>query len=254
MKAVAYVALHYGSAYLAYAVRSVLPAVDEVWFLYTSMGSHGWMVNYQPPFGEDRATLRKIAEDAAGDKFRWHEPDIRKGEKYRYEGQHRDKIYELTDADIILVLDSDEIWCAGSAMQAVEEAYNGNVWGHRVPIIHYWRSFRRAILHDPAYPIRVINTRYEKLSGEATLPHLQPINHFGYAIKPQLMVYKWAIHGHRHQLRKDVNWFSDVYNANRQVDCHPVGSQYWNTERVDPLRYMPDFMEKHPYFNMEVIE
>jgi hypothetical protein len=80
------------------------------------------------------------------------------------------------------------------------------------------------------------------------------VNHMGYATTPEIVAYKWQIHGHLNELRRDVNWFQDVFMANRQTDCHPVGSEYWNPEPVNPLDYMPYWMAQHPFFNMEVIE
>ena len=41
--------------------------------------------------------------------------------------------------------------------------------------------------------------------------------------------------------------------ANAQKDCHPVGSEYWNPETVDPMDYMPSWMKDHPYYKMELI-
>ena len=79
------------------------------------------------------------------------------------------------------------------------------------------------------------------------------VNHMGYATKPDIVAYKWKIHGHLGELRRDVNWFEDVYMTNRQTDCHPVGSEYWNAETVDPLAYMPRWMAEHPFYGMDVI-
>src|SRR6185503_16164213 len=78
----------------------------------------------------------------------------------------------------------------------------------RMPMIHYWRSFYRAILHDPAFPERVI---YPKIQGETQtynawrvvdnndLLHGTPfvINHMGYAQRPEIVEYKILTHGHR---------------------------------------------------------
>ena len=80
------------------------------------------------------------------------------------------------------------------------------------------------------------------------------INHMGYAIRPEMVQYKMLTHGHKNQFRQDVDWYKDVFLANRQTDCHIVGSEYWNPEQVEPLDYMPEFMVEHPYWGKDVIE
>ena len=80
------------------------------------------------------------------------------------------------------------------------------------------------------------------------------INHMGYAQRPEIVQYKQLTHGHRNEWRHDVDWFTDKFMANAQTDTHPVGSEYWNPERVDPLDYMPRWMQDHSYYHMQVIE
>lgn len=79
------------------------------------------------------------------------------------------------------------------------------------------------------------------------------IAHMGYAQRSEIVEYKQHTHGHRGEWRRDVDWFNDKFLANAQHDTHPVGSEYWNPEPVNPLDYMPAFMKDHPYFNLEVI-
>ena len=113
----------------------------------------------------------------------------------------------------------------------------------------------KCILHDPAYPARVTFPQGLNLGTDDRWTSLMGVvNHMGYATRPEIVAYKWAIHGHKSELRTDVNWFQDVFMANRQYDCHPVGSQYWNPETVNPLVYMPSWMQEHPFYGKEVIE
>jgi len=245
MKTIAYTALHYGKDYLGYAIRSIIDHVDEYHVLYTSKGSHGHRTNLVCP--DSREELKAIARAAAGDKLTWHEG------VWTQEGQHRDAIHELVpDADVVLVLDADEIWEKGLAEHVVLGSPFGKSRTYRIPIIHYWRSFRRCVLHDPAYPIRVILPKIE--NGEATIDTYQRINHMGYAIRPAMMYYKWQLHGHKNEMRDFDTWFDEVYLKNRQVDCHPIGSEWWNPEQVEPLDYMPEWMQEHPYWGKDVIE
>lgn len=249
-KIVAYTALRYGADYLGWAIRSAIDLVDEWHILYAKQPSHGhWSA---VPCPESEAELYDIARQTAGTKLIWHAGD------WSQEGQQRGAIYEFApDADAILVVDSDEIY-SPLLLQTVERNIasqpNGapaRYW--RLPFIHYWRSFNRCILHDPAYPERLIFPKHA--IGGVTVPlQLGVVNHMGYAIRPEIMRYKWLIHGHLPELRRDVNWYQDVYLANRQTDCHPVGSEWWNPETVNPLSYMPDCMITHPFYGKKVIE
>lgn len=251
MNVVAFTALLYGRDYLAWAIRSVIDHVQEYHVAYSPIGAHGHRTPIPCP--ETRDELYAIASAAAGDKLRWHDGE------WPYEGAQRDSIYEYApDADVIVVLDADEIWHPA----LIEWAANpldgdGQTRGRivRIGMIHYWRSFHKAILHDPASPVRVI---YPKaLGGEGTLDsrHIkQVISHMGYAQRPEIVQYKQLTHGHRNEWRKDVDWFRDKFMANAQTDTHPVGSEYWNPERVDPLDYMSRWMQDHPYYHMQVIE
>lgn len=250
MKVIAYTALHYGRDYLAYAIRSVIDAIDEYHVLYTSEGSHGHRSGARCP--ETRGELQAIARAVAGDKLHWHDGH------WTQEGQQRDAIFQIVpNADVILVLDADEIWPAKLVEMAVQMIKDGHGWLEvcsrvRVPMIHYWRSMHRAVLHDPAYPVRILMPK--QYNAEATLSTPYRINHFGYAQRPEIVEYKLKVHGHKNEFRHDVDWFQDVFMANRQTDCHPVGSEYWNPEPVNPLDYLPEWMHEHPYYGLEVIE
>lgn len=242
-KIVAYTALLYGKCYLASAIRSVLDYVDEYHVLYSPIGAHGHRTNVPCP--DTREELLEIAL-MAGSKLRWHDGE------WPYEGAQREAILQVAgDADVILPVDYDEVWQAGLVEEAIAAGLSGKARGWRVPFRHYWRSFHRCFLHDPAWPVRIIAPKIA--SGEATLSTDKAVNHLGYAIPPSLMRWKWLVHGHHNELRRDCDWFTDVYEANRQTDCHPVGSDAWNTEQVNYLDYMPAWMAQHPFASMEVI-
>lgn len=252
-KVVGYCALHYGLPYLEWSIRSVIDHVDEFYVLYSPHGSHNGNRGTLPPI-DSEADLQAAARRGAGDKLRWITGE------WSHEGQQRDSIHQYApDADVILVVDSDEIWGDGLAETAV--ALHDDLMHlprrMRIPIIHYWRSFYRCVLHDPAYPERVIYPKSEH-TDTITLNvgnELAYINHFGYALPPAYIAYKWGgIHGHQDELRKDVDWLNDVYLANRQTDMHPVGSEFWNAERVDPMDFLPRYMMDHPFYFKDLIE
>lgn len=264
MKVVAYTPLLYGAEYLAWAIRSVIDAVDEYWVLYAPTGSHNGNKPVELPEGEDARTLYEIAQDAAGRKLRWY---THVG--WSTEGEQRDTIFKLApDADRIIALDYDEVWSPGLVEAAVRtSASRPDVRNWRVPMIHLWKDFYHAILHDPAYPIRVINPR--AADGETTfdaeahdaakrelltrtmeyVPEFHSrIVHAGYAISPELMRAKWSgTHGHQNELRKDIDWFTERYeNPKATRDLHPVGSEWWNAEPIEPFVYLPQYMADHP--------
>lgn len=244
MKVVAYTPLHYGLDYLSYAIRSVIDHVDKYYVFYSPIGSHGHRTDVQCP--EKREDLLEAAYRAAGVKLEWYEG------QWAYEGAQREEIFKLVSPDtLVIALDADEIWANGLLPCLIQSVQDNPARSIRVPIIHYWRSFYQCVLHDPAYPVRATLT---SASGERTLDTQLRINHFGYAQRPKIVGYKQLTHGHKGEWRKDVDWFNDVFMANRQVDCHPVGSEYWNPETINPLDYMPEFMVKHPYYWTEVIE
>jgi hypothetical protein len=261
MKVVSYTALLYGKDYLYYAIKSVIDHVDEHHVIYdqTGHGSHGHITDRECP--DTRWELISEATRAAGNKLRWHDAG-----PFAHEGQQRDFIFQCaTDADVILVVDADEIWAEGLAQRLVDVAVRyptTKYW--RVPMIHFWRSFHRAVLHDPAYPVRAILKGGQSeltLSAGGTDAYgysdwagvVKYINHMGYAQRSEIVEYKQHTHGHRNEWRRDIDWFNDKFMANAQQDCHPVGSDYWNPETVDPWQYLPEFMKDHPYAKLEVI-
>lgn len=257
MKVIGYTALHYGSDYLGWAIRSIIDHIDEYHVLYAARGSHGSRT-FQP-CPDTREDLYAIASRAAGNKLRWWDGD------WTQEGQQRDSIFGYApDADVILTLDADEIWPEALVYCAIDQWSEAKLiqcrsW--RMPIIHYWRSFYRAILHDPAYPERVIYPHVGNAwDREHGVCYINPpptgrefINHMGYAQRSEIVDYKQLTHGHKGEWRRDINWFQDRFMANAQQDCHPVGSEYWNPEQVKPLDYMPAFMVEHPYYKLDVI-
>lgn len=260
MKVVGMTALLYGRDYLGWAIRSIIDHVDEHHIIYSPIGAHGHRTS--TPCPETRDELYAIASAAAGSKLRWHDGE------WPHEGAQRDSIHEYApDADVIIVLDADEIWPEGMVEHAIQRTIQyPTIQRFRAEMVHYWRSFYRCILHDPAYPIRVINRRGTDNEKEFYLEipnpeitYRQPfrlhINHMGYAQRPEIVRYKLETHGHRNEIRHDVDWFNDVYmNIRRDKDLHLVGSQYWNTEDVNPWDYLPAFMKSHPYATMDIIE
>jgi hypothetical protein len=259
MKTIAFMPLHYGKPYLAAAIRSLLYAVDEFHILYAERPSHNGNQQTAVPCPDNPRELYAIARQAAGDKLRWVQGD------WRLEGEHRDAIYTFApDADIILSVDSDEVWNPALAQLAFQNYDVAMREGRRhwlVPFVHFWRSFNRAIVNDGQMPQRITypkasNEFYQRI-GQSYIPRGETgekrhICHFGYAVPVEYQRYKWAGgHGHQSELRPD---FMSKYEHNEVVDVHPVSKRFWNPEPVDPRDYLPDWMQDHPYWGKDVIE
>lgn len=245
-KIVAFTALHYGREYLEYAARSIIDDVDEWHVAYASIGSHGHRVDTPCPESEDE--LKAIASRIGGTKLHWHHGE------WPYEGAQRESIFAYApDADVIVVLDADEIWNEGLLTHAIAYSAAREAREWRVSMIHFWRSFRRAVLHDPAFPTRLIWPKRQSGSGHIEQRRREDvICHFGYAQSLEIVGYKLQVHGHKNEIQQ--TWYNDVYKPNVQTNCHPVGSIFWNPETVEPLQWMPDWMRNHPYFDKDVIE
>jgi hypothetical protein len=244
MHIVASIALHYGVDYLGYAIRSIIDDVDSVIVLYSPIGSHGHSTS--TPCPETRDELYAIALEAAGEKLRWFDG------VWSHEGAQRDSIFSIVpDADVIVVLDSDEHYGKGIVQGAIQKGLDENVRQVLIPLVHHWRSFYKGFTHDPAAPTRIIFPKIKEGVTTFTPPTKQHVlSHFGYSIVPELMRYKWQIHGHLAELRRDVDWLNDVYLANRQYDCHPVGSDFWQVvEDIMP----PESLLDHPFADMDLI-
>lgn len=246
-KIIAYCALHYGKNYLADSIRSVIDRVDEYHVLYTAKPSHGTPSNLPVP--ETKDELQPIALKAAGDKLHWHDGD------WTREGQQRDSITTYApDADIILNVDSDEIWTdkVWSLLDS-EMDYKGAYIA--IPFIHFYRSFYHAVLRDPAAPARILFPKNPN-RDQWLLANLEtPILHMGYAQPAELIRYKLSIHGHKNELRCSPDEYVDkIYkDENRWTDLHPIGSPFWNADQINAWDFLPAWMQAHPFAYKSVI-
>jgi len=247
-----YTVLHYGVDYLPYALKSVYNLCDRLYIFYTPHPSHGHRTDIQPIESKLMLTDSLAAHGLDYDVI-WYETDIWN------EGQQRDyAVRTLTNdgADLILVLDYDEIWHEHVLDKALNHVWQMN--GARNWLInfrHAWRSFR-FMCDDQNWPVRIIDTRHA--GGVGYVPkELGDIYHFGYAVTDKVMRYKWECHGHKDELRP--NWYEEKWQAWPPVDdCHPTngkneeGVGWWNPKPFDK-RELPYVMHSHPYFNLERI-
>lgn len=242
----AIIPLHYGLDWIEYAMRSVLDEVDEYLVMYSPVPSHG-IRHSALPCPDSREDLMEAVASVAPHKTRWYEHDA-----WANEGaQFRDG-WQYTNADVIVKLDSDEIWPPHLLSDVVAHGIEKQAHEARVLLRHHWRSLYKAFTDDPAAPGRVYIRAFDR--GETTYnspDNRHRITHTGYCNPLDIVRYKISIHGHAGEFRKDCDWFEDVYKANRQYDCHPIGMDSWSWPAdVVP----PDILLAHPYAALGIIE
>jgi hypothetical protein len=245
MKIIAQYILHYGKEWLFHSMRSVRPFVDEIRVFYTPQPSHGHSSHIPCP--ESRGELYAIAEqfDAI-----WDEGI------YQHEGQHRDHAYdECVDAgaDIILVVDADEVWLPEQLKWVLERVHTESPRNWCVNMLHFWRSLGW-VCRDNMWPERILMPKRLPVVENGYIPseYCQPL-HMGYAQSPGIIRYKISIHGHKNEFRPW--WFSKKFMAWEpgMKDVHPTCENTWTPEPFDKS-LIEDVVGDHPYFQLEVIE
>lgn len=255
MKIIAYYILHYGIEWLSWSVGSVVKHVDEIHLFYTPTPSHGHGTNTLCP--ETRMQLLNTVEtlNKVYGKLFWHDT---KG--FPHEGLQRHNAVDTcvaNGADIVLVVDADELWDSDVLERALSYAVSDTMHReYRIGMRHFWRSLQW-VCDDQAMPTRII----KPTSG--TTPQITgymgdaigKVFHMGYAQSPRIIEYKQSIHGHKAEWRK--NWFCEKFMPwspeNPFGDVHPTNEDYWypkpiNIETPQTTTYMlSKLCGDHPY-------
>jgi len=249
MNVQSYTVLHYGADYLGYALRSVYDFMDGLHVVYSPHPSHGHRAETTPPEGRDLLVDIAFAHDPLG-KVHWHDVD------FWDEGPLRDaavRIAQAHGAELVLVVDCDEVWPEETLAGVLSHVWDSDL-GRRDWLINFttlWRSFDWAV-RDDLWPVRLLDLRQS--GGVAYVPReLGPIYHFGYAVRDQIMRYKWDIHGHKAELRP--GWLDGKWAAwPPPPDCHPTNDRdFWRPEPFDRTA-LPPLMRGHPFWGLEKIE
>lgn len=247
MKIAAYTALHYGKDYLPYALQSVYDAVDRLFIVHTPHPSHGTQIDIPSLESEQELRDTAFSYDPNG-KVDWETTT-----RFFQEGNHRDYCVSKCQqwgADLVLVLDADEVWPTQALFAALDIAARGQVRNWLLNFTTPWRSFTW-VCRDDMWPVRIIDLRQQ--TGTAYLPKedLGPVFHLGYAVTDRIMRYKAAIHGHVGEWRR--GWFEQKWAAWPPVpDCHPTCERMWYPKPFDP-RLLPLVMWGHPFWGREPI-
>lgn len=245
MRVISLTVAHYGRDYIRWGLRSVADSVDACYVLYSDQPTFGHVAGFPCP--ETKEELQSEAQIGAGDKLRWITGH------WWGEGQHRDAIMKIEpDADVILIVDTDEVWEAGLAEDVIHHfERHPDHRTVRILTTHYWRSFYRGILNDTLHAEHGHAPKSPGTVGHG-LESERRIHHFGYAQNSGVTYYKQFTHGHRPEWRSD--WYETKFAPNAQFDCHPVIHDFWNPTAINPWDIgLPSFMTDHPFAALEVI-
>ena len=251
MKIASLTVLHYGREWLEWALRAVEPFVDESHIFYTPHPSHGQRT--KSPCPDSREELHDIASFFPN--VHWHDVD-----QFWVEGEHRDyakaKCFDA-GADLILVVDADEVWDPDYLDQAIQQAYDGPEAEYMSRVAgHFWRGVNW-VCHDECVPVRLFKHGVGLFYLEGP-----GFWHFGYAISNVTMLYKLKIHGHRAELRE--RWYPDVYRdwdpeIVYKCGVHPTnecdsttGKSFWTPEPFD-RNEVAHLIGDSPYFNDDYV-
>lgn len=252
MKLVSLTVLHYGREWLEWALRSVEPFMDEMHIFYTPHPSHGHPATRQTN-PDSKEELFYIAK--AFPSVHWHEVDA-----FYNEGPQRDFARDFCiaeGADLIVVVDADEVWDPDDLDSAIAQAYgHPALWKSRIKG-NLWKGVHW-VCRDDLRPDRII------VPGSLDPRYLEGPGfwHFGYAVSMQTMLYKLSIHGHKDELRKDWAYLYQQWkNPDDTPKCgvHPTnecdstsGKAFWVPEPFDreELRHL---IGDHPYFDEDLV-
>jgi hypothetical protein len=252
MEIYAYTALHYGAEYLEHAIRSTELYADKHYVFYTSHPSHGYQTKSTIPEHEREGVLKEIVES-------FNHTVWLKEERFFQEGRQRDYCADYLasqGADLILWQDADEIWDLDNLDPILRFAWDGTHRDTRVHAAHFWKGLNWVCM-DACMPVRVINPSGD---GEG-YAHGAGFWHMGYAISQVTMLYKWKIHGHKGELRR--NWYPIYRDWEGPEDtpkcgvhptngCSDDGKPFWVPEPFD-RHHIEHLLGDHPYFSDEFV-
>jgi len=238
MKVLAYMPLHYGAEYLDASLKSINNHVDKIIILHTTKPSYGFATNKRCPESHDM--LLDIALKAS-DKMMWYSGE------WGEEGAHRKYIQTYSaDYDLTLAIDADEVWDEDSLDQCLELALKSKARHIGITgFINFWKSFEHAC-YDGFAPVRITNNA----NKEGTENFEGKVYHMSCFQSLKIMRYKWAVHGHRDELR--ATWWEKYFKDDLE-DIHPVAENLWNAVEFDKTT-LPELLKNHPNYAIRGID
>jgi len=246
IKVLGFMTIHYAGDYLREALLSVVDHVDKMVIAYSMMPSQGHGSQLQCPDSE--GYIFDICKDVLGDKLIWDRAD-----RYGAETEHRSVKYKYTgDFDLVLTVDSDEVYKSDELPASFEYAYWGIDKFYGIDgYVNFWRSFNHAC-YDGFRPIRLENLHRKNNTQDLTLK--QTIYHFSTCQPEAIMRYKYRVFGHAHEVKK--NWLDEVFYKwtpdNQISDLHCVSYNLWNAVPFDK-NTLPDSLKVHKNFNKDLV-
>ena len=249
MKVLAFTVLHYGKEYLRQAIESVKDHIDEHLIVYTSLPSFGYTSELKNP--DTRQDLQDIC-----DQFQhvtWM--DIT-GDLIHQENQHRNygtNYASKNGFDVMLVIDSDEVWDRSRVNEAILHAYHsdsGQILVRGSQWVTLWKSFNEYVT-DGFAPVRLFNLHNDPSKPE----HIEKgfIYHMGYCISDELMNYKISCHGHKADFENNKNWHDKKwtnYQSGVTRFLHPATEAYWQEAKPFDKTTLPDLLKNHPKYKI----
>ncbi len=248
MKTLAYTAIHYGKEYLKEAIASVKNNIDEHLVAYTGTPSFGYSTDMQNP--DTEAELKAIC--GKFDHVTWLDITSR---KIRAEHLHRQIAIDYArkhNFDIILVVDSDEVWIPERVQEAIDYAYaskSGNFKMRGSQWVTLWKSFNEYVT-DGFAPVRLFNLHNDLSKDEYIEKGF--IYHMGYCISDELMAYKISCHGHRADFDSNNKWHKEKWLDYKQGETkflHPATEAYWQETQPFDKTTLPDLLKSHPNYS-----
>lgn len=278
MKIAAVYCVYNEEEYLAYSVRSVLPAVEEVILClgsapYTAYSKEG--TRLFPPDGTGRIVdtlAREFPQKIQVIPWAWPS-----------QIEHREAGLQRcleTGMDYYFLVDGDEVYRPDHLQKIRQTLQDRPEVGTFILKCHtFWRSFRYRIPPDQLSwrPRRIFKlTRSRRLLG-LPLPHrlrfvgindlnsLGPVHefppeeaafyHFSYARSPARMREKLATFPHAQQILS--GWYERVWLAwpshRRMRNIHPTDPPKFPEAIYRDPSDLPEIMRSHPYYALDVI-
>ena len=249
-KVLGYIALHYGSDYLAYAIRSMYDSVDEILILYCERPSHA--ADNGVPCPETEAELMDIARSVDPDgKIKWMDGN------WKQENAQRNYAHEyaaLNGFNVLVTTDADEVWTDKKTLDdLIQLTFDRKAKSCLVHMRHLWRSFN-LICDDGMRQERLHYIGADRGDLIYAEQKYNMVWHFGYARKPSAIYYKIGIHGHSAEwLIPKEQWFQTKFMPFPPAQAtHPCCAGVWYPAAFDKTE-LPEMMREHPYYNLEVI-
>lgn len=245
LKILGFSPIFYIGDYFREALMSVEPFVDKMVIAYTEKPSQS--NGDGSPCPDKEEDIYRIAQEVLGDKLIWD-----KAESYNTEASHRDVRYKYSAGfDVIVNLDADEVMIG--IPEAIE--YLMNSGAQYVGINGGYKNFFRSfswICIDHFSPVRLENLHIK--TGVQDLGCHMQVLHFSCAQRMEIMRFKYKNFGHSTEIKP--NYLEEIFYKwspeNNLSDLHPVSYNLWNAVPFDK-NTMPDYLKKHPNFNLDLI-